>query len=377
MKLAKIFMFDWYKSLLKTVTLALVLFTFSLGLSGAWWNMDNSSSTRTSRLAQGNAIMDPEALLRYALPIDNQEIRNLQFSIEDISTQLRTKRWGVLTKDVKSAAAILNFGSKEILADVPEEKQSEAEALISQMREEVSQLKDLASTKNRDKITEQTSEILEQVTQLEELMVVGFPFEVPEDYASLPQLKGRATVEMTTEKGNLTMIVDGYSAPVNAGNFVDLVERGFYNGLTFTRSDEAFYIQTGDPPGEDVGFIDETGKYRSIPLEVLIKGDEEPIYEVTLEDYGIPLADLALPFSSYGALALAHPPSDPNGGSSQFFFFLFDRELTPPGYNLLDGRYSVFGYVVEGQDVLSQLRAGDQINSVQVVAGGENLVQPQ
>jgi peptidylprolyl isomerase len=57
-------------------------------------------------------------------------------------------------------------------------------------------------------------------------MVQGFPFEVPEQYSNLPQLKGRATVEIKTNKGQVTVVVDGYSAPVTAGNFVDLVQRG-------------------------------------------------------------------------------------------------------------------------------------------------------
>ncbi|MGQ7123478.1 peptidylprolyl isomerase, partial [Escherichia sp. HC-CC4] len=78
------------------------------------------------------------------------------------------------------------------------------------------------------------------ITALEELMVVGFPFNVPPEYANLPQLRGRATVEMQTTKGDLTIVVDGYSAPVNGGNFVDLVQRGFYDGLPFIRSEDNF-----------------------------------------------------------------------------------------------------------------------------------------
>jgi len=43
----------------------------------------------------------------------------------------------------------------------------------------------------------------------------------------------------------------------------------------------------------------------------------------------------------------------------------------------LDGRYSVFGYVTEGKEVLEQLKAGDKITSAKVIQGAENLVQPQ
>ena len=115
------------------------------------------------------------------------------------------------------------------------------------------------------------------------MMVVGFPFEVPEKYANLPQLLGRAIVEMKTNKGDLTIVVDGYNAPINAGNFVDLVNRGFYDGLDFNRAEDFYIVQAGDPPGEEDGFIDpKTKEYRAIPLEVKTPEDEIPVYEATL-----------------------------------------------------------------------------------------------
>ena len=73
---------------------------------------------------------------------------------------------------------------------------------------------------------------------------------------------------------------------------------------------------------------------------------------------------------------MARPAEDVNGGSSQFFFFLFEPELTPAGLNLLDGRYAVFGYVTENKAVLEQLKQGDKIISAKVLKGLENLVEP-
>ncbi len=126
-----------------------------------------------------------------------------------------------------------------------------------------------------------------------------------------------------------------------------------------------------------MGFIDpKTGKYRSIPLDVLAQGDKKPTYGITLEDAGRYTDLPVLPFSAFGALALARPETNVNGGSSQIFFFLFEPELTPAGRNLLDGRYSVFGYVTEGKDVLDELKAGDKIESAKVIQGAENLVEP-
>ena len=157
-----------------------------------------------------------------------------------------------------------------------------------------------------------------------------------------------------------------------------MVQRGFYDGLPFSGTEGNFVLQTGDPVGAEEGFIDPTTKeYRAIPLEILVKGETLPFYGETLEELGLYLPQLALPFNSYGAVALARPDTEPNGGSSQFFFFKFDGELTPPGFNLMDGRYSVFGYLVEGKDTLDKLTDKDKIISAKVVDGLENLVEPK
>jgi peptidylprolyl isomerase len=220
--------------------------------------------------------------------------------------------------------------------------------------------------------------LLDTVGELEELMVGSYPFEVPAEYDNLPQLKGRATIELTTTQGDITVIADGYSAPVTAGNFVDLVNKKFYDGLPFIRAEDFYVLQTGDPDGPEEGYIDpKTKAYRAIPMEILVKGDSLPVYGSTLEEIGRYMDDPILPFNAYGSLALARPGEDNNGGSSQFFFFLFEAELTPAGRNLLDGRYAVFGYTIEGKEVLRQLKAGDKILSARVVEGLENLVPPK
>lgn len=369
---------DWCKRVTKTSILAVLLVTLSVGLSGAWWDSGNDKPARESRLPVGNAITDSKALLRYALPINNEPVRDIQASLEDIATQMRAKRWSPIGRDVTKAALILSDRSEKLLADVPDARKPQAEALIAELNQGITSIREAIEAKDKENVLIERGKLLDKVGQLEELMVEKFPFEVPSEYSNLPQLKGRATVEMTTEKGNLTLVVDGYSAPVTAGNFVDLVQRGFYDGLEFIRAEDFYVLQTGDPPGKEDGFIDPaTGKYRAVPLEVLVRGDSEPIYGITLEDAGLYREEPVLPFSAYGAVAMARPGSEPNGGSSQFFFFLFEPELTPAGLNLLDGRYTVFGYVVEGKDVLEKLKAGDAIQSAKVVKGAENLVQPE
>lgn len=359
----------WLKSSLKTILLITIITSISI---------IGYTPSSYAALPAGNAITDSRALLRYALPIDNQPVRKLQKSLEDISTELRAnRRWGAVSRDLSQASRVLAQPAK-ILASIPPERQPQATALLDQLKSGISQLEEVVKTKDKDQILEGRAKLLNLVTLLEESMVKEFPFQVPAEYSNLPQLKGRATVEIKTNKGDLTVVVDGYSAPVTAGNFVDLVQRGFYNGLEFTRSEESYVLQTGDPVGKEVGFIDpQTGKYRAIPLEILVEGDKEPTYGITLEDAGRYLDMPVLPFSAFGALALARPETEVNGGSSQVFFFLFEPELTPAGRNLLDGRYAVFGYLTEGKKILDTLKAGDKIESATVIQGLENLVEPQ
>ncbi|MGB3405445.1 MAG: peptidylprolyl isomerase [Microcoleaceae cyanobacterium] len=370
------FMIQICKRWLKTGIVALLLLSLSVGLSGAWWDGGNSTTKRESSLPAGNAITDGKALLRYALPIDNSEVRKLQQSLEVIATQVRAKRWGPIAGDIKRASTILKLKESKILESIPPQQQAEAQEILDSIKEEIVVLREAQETKDGEKLLETRADILKKVSQLEELMVIEFPYEVPAEFANLPQLKGRATIEITTNKGTMTMVADGYSAPVTAGNFVDLVERGFYDGLEFVPSED-YVLQVGDPPGKEVGFVDpETNEYRAIPLEILIRGDEEPTYHYTLEEIGRYRDQPVLPFSAYGTVALARPEADADGGSSQVFFFLFEPELTPAGLNLLDGRYGAFGYVIDGKEVLRSLKTGDVVESAKVVSGSENLVQP-
>lgn len=201
-----------------------------------------------------------------------------------------------------------------------------------------------------------------------------------------------------------------YTAPVTGGNFVDLVQKGFYNNMQIQRSD-GFVVQTGDPEGEADGYVGKPGKAvgagphgeRLIPCEIFLKGDKAPLYETTVEDEGRGGEATILPFSSYGAMGWAREEYDVNSGSSQFFWLLFDSDLTPAGKNVLDGRYPwyvsygfdrwlltveahlyssfgllySFGYVVEGADFLQDIKEGDIITSAKVTEGLDKLKQPK
>jgi len=177
----------------------------------------------------------------------------------------------------------------------------------------------------------------------------------------LPKLEGEATVVMTINGSPVTIEVDGTNAPITAGNFVDLVQKGIYNGLNFHRVErdpQPFVAQGGDPRGNGTGGYVDNGKERTIPLEIKPKGEEEPTY-------GQPIKKTPVLQHKAGAIAMARSQS-PNSASSQFYFALSDLAF-------LDGNYAVFGKVTEGMDVVNKIQKGDKIESAKVTKGAENL----
>ena len=323
-----------------------------------------------------SAIKDPRVILRNALPIENEVLRDVQHTLEQMPRLANLKRWNNLKKDVETISGDLTQNKAQLIAAVNSDRQASVTERLASLEKSITPLQEAIAIKDRNNVKALVEKALGYVGLVEADFVKAFPFEVPAQYAGLPQLKGRALVELSTEKGNAIITVDGYNAPVNAGQFVDLVQKGFYDGLTFTRADENYYLQTGDPVGAIDGYIDpKTGKYRNVPIEVRLPDQKIPNYGKTFEEMGLSGTLPVLPFASFGTVAMAHPNDDSNAGSSQFFIYLFESELTPAGLNLLDGNYTVFGYVTEGKETLDKLRLGDKILSARVISGAENLVQ--
>lgn len=214
-------------------------------------------------------------------------------------------------------------------------------------------------------------------------------------YHSYPRLVGRAKVEIRLIKSGddvwrdenskaigkevkLLATLDGYSAPLTAGNFLDIARRGYYNNTRVIATEKGFYAQLGerDDDGFD-GFKDpKSGTRRQIPMEILVAGDPAPTYGGTLDDLGMADLQPVLPISAYGALAMVHSVEDANDASSQFYLFLLDPrsyQARSFGGSALSGRVSTFGYVGRGKEYLSQLGAGDKIASMKIVDGEENF----
>lgn len=194
----------------------------------------------------------------------------------------------------------------------------------------------------------------------------------------LPQLQGTATVVLRVKGAPITIEIDGINAPFTAGNFVDLVNRGVYNGLAFhrvVRAPQPFVVQGGDPQSKDPSFPAErlgtgafvdpaTSQPRYIPLEIKPVGANKPIYHQPLRGAG----SSGSPQLKHTRSAVAMARSSlPDSASSQFYITLADQSF-------LDGDYAVFGYVIQGMDVVDQIQQGDRIESAEVTKGLENLI---
>jgi peptidyl-prolyl cis-trans isomerase B (cyclophilin B) len=183
-------------------------------------------------------------------------------------------------------------------------------------------------------------------------------------FPGLPRLNGKATVVMTVKGSKqITIELDGNNAPISAGNFVDLVQRKFYDGLTFhrvVRQPQPFVVQGGDPKGNGSGGYVPAGSSseRRIPLEIKPKGASAPVYGQTITDP----PELQ---HKRGTIAMARSQS-PDSASSQFYFTLADIAF-------LDGNYAVFGKITQGLDIIDTIQQGDKITSAKVTQGIENL----
>jgi peptidyl-prolyl cis-trans isomerase B (cyclophilin B) len=138
------------------------------------------------------------------------------------------------------------------------------------------------------------------------------------------------TATIQTVKGDMKVEFFENDAPNTVKNFIDLSEKGFYDGLTFHRVIPDFVIQGGCPDGTGAG-----GPGYSIDCE--LDGDNQ--------------------YHDRGVLSMAH--AGRNTGGSQFFI-CHSRQNTAH----LDRNHTVFGKVVEGLDVIDQIRQGDKINKV-------------
>jgi peptidylprolyl isomerase/peptidyl-prolyl cis-trans isomerase B (cyclophilin B) len=142
-----------------------------------------------------------------------------------------------------------------------------------------------------------------------------------------PQAKPSPQVLIETDRGKITIELFPDVAPKTVARFTELVKKGFYNGLLFHRVVPRFLVLGGDPAGDGTG-----GSGRTIPAEF---NERKHVA---------------------GTVGMART-RDPDSADSQFYLCL---EAQP----FLDGKYTVFGQVAEGLEVLGKIQEQDVIRRV-------------
>ena len=143
-------------------------------------------------------------------------------------------------------------------------------------------------------------------------------------------------VKLNTTKGDIVIALLENEAPIATANFIQLVEKKFYDGINFHRVIPGFMAQGGDPKGDGTG-----GPGYTIPDECF-EDDHRNHFR--------------------GTLSMANTGQRDTGGSQFFLTFL------PTAH--LDGKHTVFGRVVEGMDVLSKLerlQPGDAVTPDRII----------
>lgn len=147
-------------------------------------------------------------------------------------------------------------------------------------------------------------------------------------------------VVLETVKGTIEFETYPEEAPKTVARVLELVKKGFYNGQRFHRAEPNFLVQIGDPVSRDMSRMDWWGRQSS--------GKPIGVSEITKKRRNI-----------LGAVSMAYPGTDKLAADSQFFIL---RRNAPE----LDGKYTVFGKVLTGMDVVMKLQKGDMLKRAYV-----------
>lgn len=169
----------------------------------------------------------------------------------------------------------------------------------------------------------------------------------------------KATIE--TNKGNIEVELYKEAAPNTVDNFVKLAKENFYDGTKFHRVVQDFVIQGGDPLSKDpnaknigAGGPGYTFKDEINPKSLNLSDD----LIAQLQSQGYTFNYLLQSIShTIGTISMAN--SGPNTNGSQFFITL--KDLSD-----LDGRYTAFGRVINGMDIVQKIEQGDIINKITI-----------
>jgi cyclophilin family peptidyl-prolyl cis-trans isomerase len=147
-------------------------------------------------------------------------------------------------------------------------------------------------------------------------------------------------IVLETAKGTIEFETYPEEAPKTVQQIVGLVKRGFYNGQRFHRAELNFLIQIGDPRSRDMTWQEHWGRAAS--------GKPIGVAEITKKRTHV-----------RGAVAMAYPGSDARTADSQFYILL---KAKPE----LNGKYTVFGRVIKGMEVVDRIRRTDMLKKAYV-----------
>lgn len=370
-----------------SVFVVFVQLTSSLPLPGwAPWSVSPANAVLYS--PETKLPRTGELALRKAIPA-NTNMKTIQDSLEDISYLLRIpqrKPFGTMEGNVKKALKIAKDEKESILASVPADFKDKGLELYTSLVDGKGGLQTLLGyikDKDPDRVSVGLASSLDSVAELELLQAPGLSFLLPAQYMKYPRFTGRGTVEFIIAKedgstfspaggvsrktAKIQVVIDGYSAPLTAGNFAKLVVDGAYDGVKLKSTDQAILSDSG--LDKNIGY--------SVPLEIMPAGQFEPLYKTTLsvQDGELPV----LPLSVYGAVVMAHSDvSDEYSSPNQFFFYRYDKSFSGlGGLSFDEGQFSVFGYTLAGKEILSEIKSGDVIQSAKLVEGLDHLVLPE
>ncbi|MEW5302874.1 MAG: hypothetical protein WDW36_005614 [Sanguina aurantia] len=371
-----------------------------------------------------------DAALRRSIPAFNPSVAKVQKNMEEISYFMRIpqrKPWGNMAASVTSA---LSLSREQLMVGTPPASKDAAEALADKVYAGLKRLELAVGSQQPDVTSVRVAEVLRSVAALELVQAPGLAFSIPAQYTSLPRLVGRAVVEFTLQKASgsagselffndvgggtsptavVQVTLDGYSAPITAGNFMVNVLEGLYDDRPVQSTFTSIFVESSSDRGpakrgrvllvcavQHCETVPHTpARWRGgcpttprrllfvvtvaqapVPLEILPAGQYEPLYRLPLDVQSGELP--VLPLSITGAISMAHIPGTEKLLSGQdWFVYKFDKQQSGlAGLAFDEGTFGVFGYVSKGMDSMAKVRPGDTILQARIVSGVEKLVQP-
>jgi peptidylprolyl isomerase len=329
--------------------------------------------------AKGDPLREAEEAVRHSLPNTGLATWEISEVLEPIEKQIKQGNWDQAQQQTAKALEILKANESKWQGQFPAAAKEKGSQAIVDARKSLTALQDYLKGRK----------------------FVDARLQVTRSQWSLDM------VRLALVDNSFIALLDGFNAPITAGNFVDLVNRGFYNGMKIDDAERFIEVRVGDNKGDGTGaFTDPaTGKIRHIPFEIrpakseanvnlgpVIEQRVKYVQQNYLNDpakfeaemtklydkyihqdlkplvYGKTIEVLpALPFGPAGIFGMSTQKNKLDTASSQFFISFSDADIVPTGSNVFDGKYATFGYVTQNINGVRALKKDDVIKKIEVL----------